>query len=119
MVGVAMRAGLGEDITGAGPGPGAGMGDAKPAGLETGDIVLDRGMDGEGPKAAIAGFGVKLGSGRETFGDGEGDFLSYVTGLLTESMMLGTWGYCARPTATRDWSIWSRGPGSTTPALLK
>jgi hypothetical protein len=65
----------------------------KPLGLETEDIVLERGVEGEGPNAAIAGFGVKLGSGRDpemTLGAGAGEFLSYFAGLLTESMMLGT-----------------------------
>lgn len=104
-MGVAIVAGVGVDIGGAVAGPGAGLGMEKPLGLETGDIVLDKGIEGEGPKAAIAGFGVKLGSGGDpemTLGAGAGDFLSYFTGLLTESMILGTCGYCARPTATRD-----------------
>ena len=92
-MGVAIVAGVGVDVGGAGAGPGAGLGMEKPLGLETEDIVLERGIEGEGPKAAIAGFGVKLGSGRDpemTLGAGAGEFLSYFTGLLTESMMLGT-----------------------------
>jgi hypothetical protein len=87
---VAIVAGLGGvdiDVV-VGAGPGAGEGIEKPVGFETGDILLDKGIEGEGPKAAIAGFGVKFGSG--SAGPGEGAFLSYFTGLLTESMILGT-----------------------------
>jgi len=71
-------------------GPGAGAGVAKPAGLETLDPGLDTGRVAAGPGVIvfIPGIGVKFGSGSEpwtTVG-----FPEYFTGLLIESMMLGT-----------------------------
>ena len=71
-------------------GPGAGVGVEKPAGLETLDPGLDTGRDAAGPGVIIfiPGIGVKFGSGSEpwtTVG-----CPVYFTGLLIESMILGT-----------------------------
>jgi hypothetical protein len=99
-------------VEGLGVALGIGVGEKLGEFAGTGDMGVDVGVIGAGP---WEGGGPRCGSfvgfsGRSRPG-GAG------VGRFTESMILGTWGYWARPTATREASSSARGAGFILSAL--